>query len=138
MLLFKFPFRNEHCSLHKKRVKPPKTPRPTTASPYISPTFNTNLVAALLLLPLAAPVSAGVLLDPLALFPPKPVYTTFVPVGTLPSVAVELILLVMVLVFTRVGFCAPHGWSWRQAEAQALFPVPQLLTQMLLFSVQMK
>ena len=35
------------------------------------------------------------------------------------------------------GFCAPHGWSWRQALMQAVSP-PQLLAHWLPHSWQMK
>lgn len=50
--------------------------------------------------------------------------------------AVEALLVVVTL--TRVGFCAPQGCLVRQSLAHWLLPVPQLSTQRLLTSVQMK
>lgn len=67
---------------------------------------------------------------------PKPVYTAVpvslepapVPVAVAVPDAVEVVL-------TRVGFCAPQGWSCVQDAAQALLFWPQLATHWVLYSV---
>lgn len=72
--------------------------------------------------------------------PPKPVYTVWpaelVVCPPLPVVVADMVELELV-VLTRVGFWAPHGWAVRQFDWHAWAP-PQLLTHWLFASVQMK
>lgn len=108
-------------------MKPVKIPAAMMPRPYISPALMTRRDAAEEPLPplLAADVEA----DP----PPKPVYTAPldpVEAAAPPSVAVAAIVLI-VDVFTRVGFWAPQGLFAVQADWQEL-SLPQLFTQSIL------
>jgi len=92
--------------------------------------------AALFLLPLPLLLPAAVVAaEP----PPKPVNTAppeAVPAAEPPLVAVADMVLI-VDVFTRVGFWAPHGLSSRHADWQEESP-PQLFTQLVLVCVHRK
>jgi hypothetical protein len=95
---------------HSMTEKPKNTPAASTASPYISPALTINREAAELPELDPEPLSPDAVV--VAAAPPKPVYTTLpsAPVEAAAPGLVEVAgMVVIVLVFTLVGFKAPQG-----------------------------
>jgi len=101
------------AATQRRKAKPAKMPVATTLKPYSWPKLSTMFRAASLELELLVAVAPLLPLPVVvAAAPPKPVKTAEPPTveAALPA---ELVFdcVVMVDVFTLVGFCAPQGCS---------------------------
>ena len=110
--------------VHKRSIQPPQTPASTVARPYVRPKPRARscvrAAPADLLVPVGDPP------NPVKVFCPVAVESAVLD-GPDPLVVDAIVLIVEV--FTRMGFWAPQGLEVRQELWQAESPCGQALTQ---------